>query len=219
MIGTTHDEFGFIGYLIAGNRVTDQASFDAFVDQAFPDRAAAIKTAYSVEDFASPLAAVVALYADGSPLIPIGGCVQPPLTRLLAAHTATFWYEFNDRTMPIQLNLATRQPNLTPPPGVVLAYHAGDLKYTVGFDTIAPLNAQQLALSDEIIRYWGAFAHDGAPGVGGQASWPRFQAGPRGKWLSFELPRSATRLDPEFSDEHHCEVWNAEDQIQMRNEL
>jgi len=209
MIGTTHDEFGFIGYLIAGNRVTDQASFDAFVDQSFPDRAAAIKAAYHVEDFASPLAAVVALHADGSPLIPIGGCRQPPLTRLFAAHTDTFWYEFNDRTMPIQLNLATGLPNLTPPAGVELAYHAGDLKYTVGFDTVAPLSAPQLALSDEIIRYWGAFAHDGDPGVRGQARWPRYKAGPSGRWMSFELPHSVTRTDQEFAADHHCEIWDA----------
>jgi para-nitrobenzyl esterase len=209
MIGTTHDEFGFIGYLIAGASVTDQASFDGFVDGFFPDRAPAIKAAYHVADFASPSAAIVAVYADGSPIIPIGGCQQPPLTRLFAAHTDTFWYEFNDRTMPIQLNLATGQPNLTPPAGVELAYHAGDLKYTVGFDTVVPLNAQQLALSDEIIRYWGAFAHTGAPRVRGQASWPRYRPSPDGKWVSFELPRSVTRTDPEFSSEHHCEVWNA----------
>jgi para-nitrobenzyl esterase len=215
MIGTTHDEFGFIGYFIAGAAVTDQPSFDAFVDQFFPDRAAAVKAAYRVEDFASPLAAVVALYSDSSRLIPIGGCQQPPLTRLFAAHTKAFWYEFNDRTMPIQLNLATGQPTLTPPAGVVLAYHAGDLKYTVGFDTIAPLTAQQQALADEIIRYWGAFAHRGEPIVRGQAKWPRFQAGPsgasgpHGKWMSFELPRSVLRTEPEFSDEHHCEVWSA----------
>jgi para-nitrobenzyl esterase len=141
--------------------------------------------------------------------IPIGGCQQPPLTRLLAAHTDTFWYEFNDRTMPIQLNLATGQPNLTPPAGVELAYHAGDLKYTVGFDTVVPLSAQQLALSDEIIRYWGAFAHTGEPRVRGQARWPRYRTGPTGKWVSFELPRSVTRIDQEFSDDHHCEIWDA----------
>lgn len=209
MTGTTHDEFGFIGYLIAGTRVTDQASFDAFVDQFFPDRAGAIKAAYQVEDFASPAAAVVALYADSSRLIPIGGCQQPPLTRLLAAHTDTFWYEFNDRTMPIQLNLATGQPNLTPPDGVELAYHAGDLKYTVGFDTVVPLNARQLGLSDEIIRYWGAFAHNGDPSVRGQARWPRYKAGAHGAWVSFELPHSVTRTDQEFEAEHHCEIWNA----------
>ncbi len=216
MTGTTHDEFGFIGYLIAGNSVTDQASFEAFVDQAFPDRAEAIKAAYHVEDFASPLAAVVALYADGSTLIPIGGCRQPPLTRLFASQTDTFWYEFNDRTMPIQLNLATGQPNLTPPAGVELAYHAGDLKYTVGFDTVAPLDAQQLALSDEIIRYWGAFAHRGDPDVRGQARWPRFVDGPDSEQVSFELPRSVTRTAQEFIDDHHCEVWDAAPQSLVR---
>lgn len=209
MTGTTHDEFAFIGYLIAGNNVTDQASFESFVNQFFPDRAAAIKAVYRVDDFASPLAAVVALYADASPLIPIGGCQQPPLTRLLAAHTDTFWYEFNDRTMPIQLNLATGQATLTPPAGVELAYHAGDLKYTVGFDTVAPLNARQLALSDEILRYWGAFARTGDPSVRGQATWPRFQDDARGALVSFELPRSVTRTAQEFSDEHHCDLWGA----------
>jgi len=209
MTGTTHDEFAFIGYLIAGNNVFDQGSFEAFVNQLFPDRAAAIKATYRVEDFASPLAAVVALYADASPLIPIGGCQQPPLTRLLAAHTDTFWYEFNDRTMPIQLNLSTGQATLIPPAGVELAYHAGDLKYTVGFDTVVPLNAQQLALSNEIIRYWGAFARTGSPAVRGQAPWPRFTPGPGGAVVSFELPRSSLRTEQEFVDEHHCEIWNA----------
>jgi para-nitrobenzyl esterase len=209
MLGTVHEEFAFIAYLIAGASVTDQASFEAYVDQRFPDRAQAIKAVYRVDDFPSPLAAVVAVDADAAPLIPIGGCRQPPLTRLFAAHTDTFWYEFNDRTMPIQLNLATGQPALTPPEGVELAYHAGDLKYTVGFDTIAPLSAQQRALSDEIIRYWGAFAHTGNPAVRGQASWPRYKAGPNGKWVSFELPRSVTRIDQEFADDHHCEIWNA----------
>ena len=92
---------------------------------------------------------------------------------------------------------------------MVLAYHAGDLKYTVGFDTVVPLNAPQQALSNEMIRYWGAFAHRGDPTVHGQARWPRFKPGPSGRWLSFELPHSVTRTEPQFSDEHHCDVWNA----------
>ena len=209
MTGTTHDEFGFIGYLVAGTSLTDQASFDAFVDRSFPDRAPAIEAAYHVADFASPAAAAVALYADGAPVIPIGGCAQRRLSRLFAAHTDTFWYEFNDRTMPIQLNLATGLPTLTPPAGVQLAYHAGDLKYTVGFDTIVPLNTQQLALSNEIIRYWGSFAHTGNPAVRGQARWPRYAIGPSGREVSFELPRSVTRTDQSYADEHHCEVWDA----------
>ena len=208
MTGTVHDEFGFRGYL-TDSSVTDQASFEAFVDARFPDRAAAIKATYHVADFASPAAALVALVADGAPLSSIGACAQRRLIRLFAASTETFWYEFNDRTMPIQLNLATGLPNLTPPAGVQLAYHAGDLKYTVGFDTVAPLTPRQLDLSDEIIRYWGAFAHRNDPTVRGQAAWPRYVTGSHGRLVSFELPHSTTRTDQQFADDHHCDVWDA----------
>jgi para-nitrobenzyl esterase len=76
-----------------------------------------------------------------------------------------------------------------------------------GFSLYDLLTPAQLELSQQMIRYWGAFVATGRPEVAGQPAWPRYSGGQ----LMSLRPGEATRTisAAAFGAEHQCSFWNA----------
>jgi len=80
------------------------------------------------------------------------------------------------------------------------------------FDNGIPLAAQftpaQRQLSEEMVRYWGAFTRLRVPFVPRQALWPPH--GATNRILSLR-PGGATVTisDAEYAAEHNCDLWDA----------
>ena len=147
-----------------------------------------------------------ALLTDGGFIGRIGGCSNQDLAQSLSTRTPTFFYQFDDRNAP---------PLNTDLPGFRWgAGHAMELAYLwPSFDNGVPLAAQftpaQKQLSNEMVKYWGAFARTGAPDVAHQAPWPAYRSG---RLLSLRpggmsVPISAAR----YAGEHHCAFWRTFD--------
>jgi para-nitrobenzyl esterase len=205
MIGTVHDEWRAIGF-----SVTDQAAYEKLLNSFFPAGISAIIAEYRLASFDHPEYAAGAVITDSGVRLDLGSCSQRRQAAAFSGQTPTFYYEFNDRNIPLQLSLGTSASVEIPPGLSPGAYHAGDLAYTVGFALVDALTPKQQFLSDEIIRYWGAFAASGAPNVAGQAAWPAYTDADQ-KMVSFEVGGSRQiSAQADFAKDHHCEFWDAQ---------
>ena len=75
--------------------------------------------------------------------------------------------------------------------------------------TPQPLSAAQKRLSDDMVRYWTTFAHNGNRNSPETPFWPRYMAEPaRHNWLSLRLPEPITTPRGEFAAEHQCDFWD-----------
>jgi para-nitrobenzyl esterase len=224
LIGNVHDEFSGMAYAMAFTAtsspapVTDQATFEAWAAKLSSTRLDLIKAHYDVTEFAKPIYAYGAIVNDSGLMVGLANCPQRRLTKTLSDALApyglpVYGYAFNDVTMPEQRSLgtglaATDKSKFLDPTISLGAYHAGDLKYTIGFETLTELSAAQLVLSDEIVKYWGAFVRQGDPNVSGQATWTPYATAR--DVMSFELPHSTLQTDAEFDAAHRCTaVWDA----------
>jgi carboxylesterase type B len=92
------------------------------------------------------------------------------------------------------------------------AGHAMELAYlwpsfNNGYSLYDLLTPTQLELSQQMIRYWGAFVTTGRPAVPGQPAWPRYGSGQ----LMSLRPGNQTQLisAATFGTEHQCAFWDA----------
>jgi para-nitrobenzyl esterase len=85
-----------------------------------------------------------------------------------------------------------------------VGWHGGNL----GVNSRA-LNAQETALSDQMVAAWTNFARTGNPNGSGNSPWPRYttQAGAPAV-LSQNVPSSSTLTDAQFSANHQCDFWD-----------
>ena len=76
-----------------------------------------------------------------------------------------------------------------------------------GYSLYDLLTPPQLELSQQMVRYWGAFVATGRPEVPGQPAWPRYTSGQ----LMSLRPGDLTQLisGATFGAEHQCSFWNA----------
>jgi para-nitrobenzyl esterase len=203
--GANHDE----GRTFAQD-LTDltEQQYEGFVTSSFGANAAQILARYPFSAFPTPYTsayAIGAIWTDSGTLAGIGGCATLSLTRDLDRWTPTFAYQFDDRHAP---GLNQHHPGYQWGAG-----HAMELAYMwPSFDNGVPLAAQftpaQRELSDEMVRYWGAFTRFGAPSVARQAPWPAHARS--GRILSLR-PGGATVTigDDEYGREHNCDLWDA----------
>ncbi|MCZ9339660.1 carboxylesterase family protein, partial [Streptomyces sp. TRM76130] len=64
----------------------------------------------------------------------------------------------------------------------------------------------QEKLADQMIAYWGAFAHSGAPKVKGEPAWPRYTEA--ADWPVMQLRTAgASKVISSYSADHHCDFW------------
>jgi para-nitrobenzyl esterase len=228
LIGNVHDEITGMAYAQAFTAtsnppaVVDQPTFEAWAAKllgtAHADHLDLVKTYYHVSDFQKPIYAYGAIVNDSGWMMGLASCPQRRLAKTMADALGRYGlpvydYEFNDQTMPEQRSIGTGQPatdktKFIDPTISLGAYHAGDLKYTIGFETLTELNPAQLVLSDEVVKYWGAFVRRGDPNVPGQASWTPYAV--NRDVMSFELPHSKLEADADFDANHRCSlVWEA----------
>jgi para-nitrobenzyl esterase len=204
LIGTNHNEGrtfseGFADYT--------EPEADALVTAIFGAKAPAILARYPWSSYPSPYTAAYMIgdiLTDSGYVTGVGGCPEQTLASQFAATTPTYFYQFDDLNAP---GLNDDYPGYQWGAG-----HAMELAYLwPSFNNGIPLYAQltpaQLELSQQMVKYWGAFVSTGRPQVGSQPAWPQYTGGPL---LSLRPDdQTQTISTATFEAEHQCSFWNA----------
>ncbi|MEV0644789.1 carboxylesterase family protein [Phytomonospora sp. NPDC050363] len=189
LLGTTLDEARFFVGLFAdltGNPVTAE-SYPRLLAEAFGDAAGEVAGNYPLDRFATPSLAWSRISTDRAWARPAW-----ELAGLLAAHTATWFYEFADRDA----------PPILPIPGFPGgAVHSSELPYQFDIPGGPPPSTARRELGDVMNRYWGAFAENGDPARDGLAAWPGFGAG----HVQSLAPQGVGYTD--YATEHRLDFW------------
>jgi para-nitrobenzyl esterase len=196
MEGTNHDEdrlFVALQFDLAGHPVTAQ-QYPALVQALAGANAPSVLARYPLSSFASPSLAWATVVTDSR-----FACGALLADGLLAAHVPTFAYEFNDRNAP---EFIVKDPVM--PLG---AFHASEVPFV--FQPAAPAAATfftpaQLALSNQMIRYWTSFARSGSPSAEDTPHWSRFSM----RTSRFQsLTPGDTDSVQTFAADHNCAFW------------
>ncbi len=209
LIGSTRDEGRSFSRKSIG---WSRAQYDRFVRASFGRNAPAVLRAYPYpRDDADPSAVayqVGAIGTDdgalGADIVErgIGGCGNVATTQALARSVPVYAYEFSHRD----------GPGWVPTPGYLWgAGHAAELTYLYprheGGKTYAAFTPAERALSDAMLRDWGAFVRQGHPGQAGHGDWPPYLPGER--LLSLDVGAASTVItDAVFRQEHRCAFWD-----------
>jgi carboxylesterase type B len=204
LIGTNHNE----GRTFSEGYADDpESTYVKTIDTDYGPEAAKVLAEYPWSSFPSPYTTAYALgavWTDSAFFAGIGGCGTQNLAGQFAKRTPTFVYQFDDLHAP---GLNTKFPGYQWGAG-----HAMELAYMwPSFDNGTPLypqlTAAQKQLSNEMVRYWGAFARSGAPVVAGQTPWPGYQTS---QILSLQPGDATTPISAaQFAGEHNCAFWDA----------
>jgi para-nitrobenzyl esterase len=200
LVGSNHDEGRTFAQGFAG---LTESQYEDFVRGSFGSDADAVLAHYPWSAYPSPYTASYAIGAIWTDSGAIGGCGTQALARQLSAVTPTYLYQFDDRNAPgLNHDLPGYQWG---------AGHAMELAYMWpsfdnGFPLYPLLTPAQLELSNQMVRYWGAFARSGTPQVEGQPAWPQYSTG---QLLSLRPGGETTAIsDAEYGDEHMCAFWD-----------
>jgi carboxylesterase type B len=205
LIGTNHDEGRTFSQGLTG---LTEAQADALIKSDYGSaRAAAILARYRWTSYPSPYTAAYMIgdiWTDSGFLTGIGGCPEQNLATQFASTTRTYFYQFDDLHAP---GLNNDHPGYQWGAG-----HAMELAYlwpsfNNGYSLYDLLTPAQLELSQQMIRYWGAFVTTGRPEVTGQPAWPRYGSGQ----LMSLRPGDQSQLisAATFGAEHQCAFWDA----------
>ncbi|MFD5258944.1 carboxylesterase/lipase family protein [Streptomyces bobili] len=158
-------------------------------------KADAVLKAYPLTDYTSPWDAITQVRTDAQ-----RACSHQQSAQGLSAKTTVYRYEFDDPTSPTLYGFAIPGKDMSNAHSAELAYL---FDFTLGEK---PLTARQEKLADQMIRYWGAFAHSGSPNTKGEPSWPRYQSG--SDWQVMQLRTAgASKVITSYAADHHCDVW------------
>lgn len=190
LTGTTRSENRLLSTALAG--ITPQGYVD-LVNRTYGDKAARVLELYPLSRFTSPYDAITQVQTDA------GAACRVELTaRATTTKVPTYRYEFDDPTSPTLYGFRV--------PGEDMSNgHSAELAYLFDF-TLGerPLTSEQLRLSDQMIRYWGAFAHNGNPNVRGAPEWPRYGADQKVMRLR---AGGASQVVTTLANEHNCAFW------------
>jgi para-nitrobenzyl esterase len=191
LIGANHDELRVLA-LGAGNPGT-AAGYAQALQGLFGAAAPKVAAAYPVGPaYPTPLLALGAVYSDFTLI-----CGTYEMENVFAPRTPTYAYEFDDPNAPPQFLI----------PGFSWgAYHTGEVPYLFGYTTAVPLSTVQRGLSQQMMRYWAAFARTGRPRVDDAVRWPRYDTTTT-RVLS--LRPNDNRVITDFGTEHHCALWQS----------
>lgn len=155
-IGTNSEELAALLTI----KVTTEAEFQSVINLNFGTLAPDVLAAYPVADYASPQDALIAVYSDMRFTCP---------TRLLASSIA------KSQTEPVYRYFFTRRAKTAN--GEKPAQHGIELLYVFHSLTDIPLYtpvAEDLALSDAMMGYWGRLGATGDPNGAGAVQWPKY---------------------------------------------
>jgi para-nitrobenzyl esterase len=194
LIGTNRDEFTLfvaLQYLRLGKDLTP-VQYPQQLSNAFGAGAGAVAARYPLDRYggSAPLAYSAAV-TDG-----VFACESDRIGQSLAAGSAVYAYEFNDRNPPMPDALRTL-------PFPVGASHSLELRYLFDLGGAPALTPAQQVLSDQMIDYWSRFVATGAPNVEHQPGWP--ELGTSDNRLS--LQPDAVKVISDFDQTHQCPFW------------
>ena len=197
LIGTTHDEFTMFAalrYLRLGREMT-AAEYPATLTDIFGVDGRAVMAHYPPERYGGDASlAYAAAVTDG-----LFSCVADRMANMLRQGAPVYGYEFDDPHPPAP-------DPMRRPPFPVGASHSLELRYLFGVGGAPPLNPEQRALSNQMIRYWSQFVTTGAPKVAGLPDWPPVGPNPaNSRWMS--LRPDGTRVMLNFDASHQCPFW------------
>ncbi|HET7541100.1 MAG TPA: carboxylesterase family protein [Polyangiaceae bacterium] len=200
LIGGIKDEMALFLIMAGGYDSLEEEGYPAALEAGFPalEKPALEEIAllYPVKHYKKPFLALSAAFNDSGVYYfqLLGGCVTAATVSAFSASTSTetYAYELDD-------------PNFQWRGGGTGATHMTDLPYL--FDLRVPIsarfNAQQQALSQQMIAAWGQFIKGEAPTFGG-AEWPRTIDG--NAKATYLKPGFAPARDDLFAT-HNCEFW------------
>jgi para-nitrobenzyl esterase len=204
LMGTNHNEGRTFSQGLTG---LTESQADAVIQSEFGSQTAAILARYPWSSYPAPYTAAYMIgdiWTDSGFLTGIGGCPTQNLASQFASTTRTYFYQFDDLHAP---GLNNDHPGYQWGAG-----HAMELAYlwpsfNNGYSLYDLLTPAQLELSQQMVKYWGAFVTAGRPEVAGQPAWPNYTSG---QLLSLR-PGDQTRLisAATFGAEHQCSFWDA----------
>ena len=205
LMGTNHNEGRTFS---EGFADLTEPEADALVTAIYGAQAPAILARYPWSSYPSPYTAAYMIgdiLTDSGFVTGVGGCPEQALASQFAATTRTYFYQFDDLNAP---GLNDDYPGYQWGAG-----HAMELAYlwpsfNNGYSLYDLLTPAQLELSQQMIRYWGAFVATGRPEVASQPAWPQYAGS--GQLMSLRPGEQTTTISTAtFEDEHQCSFWNA----------
>ncbi|WP_171074716.1 carboxylesterase/lipase family protein [Nonomuraea basaltis] len=190
MTGSTRSEARLTSTALAG--ITPQGYVD-LVRSTYGDKAERVLELYPLSRFKSPYDAITQVRTDA------GTACRAELTaRATTGRVPTYRYEFNDPTSPTLYGFRIPGEDMSNGHSAELAYL---FDFTLGEQ---PLTAEQERISDQMMRYWGAFAHDGNPNFRGAPAWPVYGTGQKVMQLR---TGGASQVITSLAADHHCDFW------------
>ncbi len=190
IIGNTHDE-----ELGKASEPLNEKEFDKRLKMAFGADATKVKERYSLKRYQSFAMAWSAIVTDRVWVWPsyVAAAEIAPLARV-------YQYEFNDPAPPQVLAKAFGIKA-----GKKGAFHGADVVYA--FPTDGLLNQEQTTLSDDIIKYFSAFAYNANPNVSGLPEWKPSVKGDHQTLLLSPGKNGIKSVD--YVKEHNLDLWDA----------
>lgn len=190
MTGSTYSENRLLDTALAGITASGYADL---VGQTYGDKAAQVLKLYPLSRFKSPYDAITQVHTDAG-----NACKVELTARATTTKVPTYRYEFNDPTSPTLYGFRV--------PGEDMSNgHSAELAYLFDF-TLGerPLTAQEERLSDQMMRYWGAFARGGDPNFRGAPNWPTYGSDQKVMQLR---SGGASQVITSLANEHNCGFW------------
>lgn len=196
--GANRDEgrmFAFAAFDVNGTPLTAER-YPSVMRAAFGERALA---RYPLSAYPSPTIAYGT--AQGDELF---ACPALRLDAVLATRGPVYTYEFADRTSPPFASLRKLGTGFD-----FGATHVNEVQYLFKhFGLESPFDAEQRALSRQMVQYWGSFLHGGVPRADGQPAMPDRP----GLVLSLRTGSAGGNvLSTTTGREHQCDLWGAEE--------
>ena len=192
--GSNHDEYRQFLSAEAGLTAADYSyAIDSIYGQ---ELGTAIVARYPVASYAKPVLALAAVITDQT-----FACTARQVDRWTSTYVPTYAYEFNDRNAP---------EDFLPPAGYKFgASHASELQFLFNVGQlppgVRPLNAQEVTLSGDMVKYWTNFVRASSPDGAGVPYWPNYSKG--GDVFQSLVPPKPLQ-ETNFSNAHHCDFWN-----------
>ena len=155
---------------------------------------AAVATEYPVTNYTQPVLALAAVITDQ-----VFACTARQVDRWASPFVPVYAYEFNDENAP--------EPFLPPTSYNFGAAHASEIQFL--FETrklpgTPPLTADEVQLSQAMVKYWTNFARHASPDTRNVWTWPPYT---NGTDVFQSLVPPVPTPESTFSTDHHCTFW------------